>query len=41
MQRGSEQAECVRKQFSGDRQNIRQQTVLFCLQQLLQAVRAG
>ncbi|OAI14775.1 damage-inducible protein CinA [Methylomonas koyamae] len=41
LQRGSEQAECVRKQFSGDRQNIRQQTVLFCLQQLLQALRTG
>ncbi|TPQ29300.1 CinA family protein [Methylomonas koyamae] len=40
-QRGGEEAVCVRKQFSGDRQNIRQQTVLFCLQQLLQLVRAG
>lgn len=39
LQRGGETAVCIRKQFSGDRQNIRQQTVLFCLQQLLQAVR--
>lgn len=41
LQRGSEEAACVRKQFSGDRQNIRQQTVLFCLQQLLQAAQTG
>lgn len=27
---------CLQKQFSGDRQSIRQQATLFCLQQLLQ-----
>jgi nicotinamide-nucleotide amidase len=33
-QRGASGA-CVKKQFSGDRQSIRQQATLFCLQQLL------